>query len=259
MMESSGNMQEYESMNTIFGYLGKTSLFTHLVGEDDDVLHDHTFVEIFYITQGSARHLCNGKTTELIKGTIFFLRPRDQHMYIREPGEICVHRDILIATRRFRDFCNIIDEDLFHLFMKGKQPLSFQLSSADFLNLEQEFADFETNPQVMITGRVFLKEPLMISKMVNLYADQLIAKKHDVPSWLAAILDKMNNPNNFYLSLHELLDDKEIYYEKAYLSRIFKKNMGCSMISYFTNAKLNHAISLLKFTSMPIADVATQG
>lgn len=258
MMESSGNNRGGREMNTIFGYLGKSSLFTHVIDKDDDILHNHSFVEVFYITQGSASHLCNGKTTKLIKGTIFFLRPFDQHMYIRAPGETCAHRDILIATKRFREICSIIDEDLFPLFMKGNQPLSFQLSSEEFMNLEQELSDYETSPQIMITGRVFPKESLLISKIVNLYADQLIAKKHDIPIWLSSLLDKMNNPNNFYCSLHELLDDGEVFYEKAYLSRIFKKNIGCSMITYFTNAKLNYAVSLLRFTNTPIATVATQ-
>ena len=176
----------------------------------------------------------------------------------RKPGEICIHRDILITLQRFHDFCDMIDPDLFPLFANSSQPLSSQLSADEFNELEEEFNDYAVNPQVKVADHVIPKESLLISKMVNLYAQRLIHEQKDLPDWIQKLLDRMSNPLYFNTSLQEILDEQKICYEKAYLCRVFKKYVGCSMIAYITNSKLNHAVSLLRFTSMPIANIASQ-
>lgn len=245
-------------MNTISGYLTERNIFTQVISKDDDVLHDHSFIEVFYITDGSAHHLCNGETTELMRGSIGFLRPSDQHMYIRDDGATCTHRDILIKVERFKDVCDMLDPALFSIFMESKNPFIFQLMPETLNKLEKDFSSFSAHPQAAIGGRILSKEPLLISETVNILVDYLIREKKDTPPWLNTLIGKLTNPKHFDLSLGEILDDSKICYDRTFLSRMFKKYTGCSMISYFMTSKINYSISLLIFTDMPITDIASQ-
>ncbi|MEY3775686.1 MAG: hypothetical protein RLZZ129_2466 [Verrucomicrobiota bacterium] len=41
--------------------------------------HDHDFHEIFWATRGAGEHLLNGRTTAVVAGRIFLVRPKDRH------------------------------------------------------------------------------------------------------------------------------------------------------------------------------------
>ena len=245
-------------METITGYLTGRNIFTQLIDFDDDVLHDHSFIEIFYVTNGTARHLCNGEINTLIRGSIGFLRPFDQHMYIRDPNVPCEHRDILVSIECFREFCNRLDPSLFSLYMGNKQAFFFQLTPDSLNELEKGFSSFTVHPQATIADKIISKDSWLISHMVNLWFSNLIYEKSITPQWFKTLINKLSNPDYFSLSLSEIIEQTDLYYDRANLSRMFKKHAGCSMIAYSISAKINHAASLLTFTNMPITDIARQ-
>lgn len=245
-------------MNTITGYLSESTLFTQLIDEEDDVLHDHTFVEIFYVTEGSARHICNGKTTELIQGTIGFLRPTDQHMYVREKGVVCAHRDILISIDRFQAYCDTLSPSLFNFFMSHHEPFLFQLMPEVLTKLEKDFDSYSVHPNFAIDGRIIPKDSLLISQITNLWVDYLVRDKHRNPAWYNTLVNRLSNPKYFYHSLAEIIESANIDYEHSSLSRMFKKLSGTSMISYFMNSKISHAQQLLAYTELPITEIANR-
>lgn len=245
-------------MSTISGYLNGRNIFTQLIDCHDDVLHNHAFVEIFYVTDGTAQHFCNGKTTALNRGSIGFLRPFDQHMYIREPDVPCVHRDILISLESFQMFCNNLAPSLFPIFINSKQAFFFELTPRALSELEKIFSSFTAHPQATIGQEIIPKESWLISHMVNLWFSNLIYEQTITPTWFKTLINKLSNPDYFDLSLSEIIEQADLFYDRASLSRMFKKHAGCSMINYSITAKINHAASLLTFTPMPITDVARQ-
>lgn len=48
--------------------------------------HDHDFPEFFLVTAGNGRHVCNGRASALMRGTLAGVRPRDAH-YFRSADE----------------------------------------------------------------------------------------------------------------------------------------------------------------------------
>ena len=245
-------------MNTITGYLSGRTLFTQLIDKDDDALHDHTFIEIFYVTEGSARHICNGKTTELMRGTVGFLRPTDQHMYIRDNGVGCTHRDILISTYCFEAFCNAINPALFHFFINSKEPFLFQLMPETFAKLERDFDSYSVHPNFALDGNIISKESLLISQIINIWVDYLVRDKHRNPTWYNTLLNRLSNPKYFHMTLTEIIDSADINYERSNLSRMFKKYAGTSMISYYMASKINYSLPLLAYTDLPITEIASR-
>lgn len=58
----------------------------------DSVLHNHSFFEIFYITEGSILHKLNGKVDLLQKGSLVVLKPEDAHIFLRDENTVCTQR-----------------------------------------------------------------------------------------------------------------------------------------------------------------------
>ena len=47
--------------------------------------HTHDFSEIFWVTDGTGVHTCNGETHQLTQGDLVFVRPEDHHAFQTTP------------------------------------------------------------------------------------------------------------------------------------------------------------------------------
>ena len=74
----------------------------------DDIVHCHKFYEIFYVLEGSITHVLNGEARVLHAGDMVFLNLEDIHSFIREEGNTCKHRDIIIYTEFFDSVCTML-------------------------------------------------------------------------------------------------------------------------------------------------------
>ena len=80
----------------------------------DHYVHDHDFFEIFYLIDGSISHCLNGVENTLNAGDVLFLNPEDVHSFLREEGNTCTHRDIVIRKELFVDVCNYVSPSFFN-------------------------------------------------------------------------------------------------------------------------------------------------
>ena len=60
------------------------NLSTKLNDESNEVLHDHSFFELFYIKSGSIGHLASNMTERLSVGDAYLISPGVPHRFIRE-------------------------------------------------------------------------------------------------------------------------------------------------------------------------------
>ena len=110
--------------------------YSKLTNGGDDVLHDHTFFEIFYILEGNISHELNGALMQLRAGDIVFLRPEDRHIFLREKDNTCRHRDVIMRVGFFKDVCDFISPELYENFLNGKTQIKFSLSESKIYELE---------------------------------------------------------------------------------------------------------------------------
>ena len=101
-----------------------------LTNTQDHYVHDHDFFEIFYLIDGAITHYLNGEETLLNAGDILFLNPDDVHAFVREEGNTCTHRDIIIRKELFIDACNYISPNFFNDYFNNKFTKKAKLSSA---------------------------------------------------------------------------------------------------------------------------------
>ena len=109
---------------------------THLTHDLDTFIHSHSFYEIFYITEGTIRHVQNGQHSLLQIGDMLLLRPNDIHTFERI-GE-CTHRDITISKQLFEKVANFINPELLDDINKGIYPIRMKIDSEQIKYLENQ-------------------------------------------------------------------------------------------------------------------------
>ena len=97
-----------------------------------------------------------------------------------------------------------------------------------------------------------------ITEMIQLEENRKSKKNEEIDQNSVIRQVKMSIENRYQedLSLQILAD--EVFLTPTYLSYLFKKNMGVSLIKYLTTVRINQAKELLKNTNMKIADIAKQ-
>ena len=104
-------------------------VFTQSARNENVPLHKHSYIEFFYVYDGSGTHYLNGKTSTLNRGDGYLLMPSDVHGFDKTVNGVFLRRDIIIETSFFKEVCDFFDSSLFEKLLDGKTPEKFTLSS----------------------------------------------------------------------------------------------------------------------------------
>jgi AraC family cel operon transcriptional repressor len=224
--------------------------------DSDHYYHDHNFFEVFYVVDGTIVHNCNGIQETLEAGDARLLRPCDKHGFIRENGEPCAHRDIIISEQLFKKSCAFIDSTLFDKINGNEKPLTAKLQKAKIVEFEKEFSQmFFASADQSICNKEAMANILSVA-LLNVFLQALQPHLNGLPVWLNNILPSFSTP----ISMREGLDFilKDLSYDKSYVCRTFKKYMGCTMTEYLRNQRVDYASSLLLTTDKTIPQICEE-
>ena len=242
-------------MQTVFGryYLNNSNIYisTHKCAMGDDFLHNHDFFEVFYITKGSISHTVNNKTNVITEGDIFLLRPKDVHIFNREKGNDCEHRDVLISVKRFKNACDSLNGSLYDYVCSLPLPPHCYIPHYALDELEETCVLFASNNAL---DKKLNLDNYIISELVNLFFKELFLKNYSYPDWITNLIKKIENPANYVMDLSELLSD--LRYNRTHISRAFKNYTNTTIVTYSLKCRLNYALHLLNSPDYNITEIA---
>ena len=230
-----------------------TQVSLHWWYKNSTSIHYHNFYELFLVTEGKIRHICNGRQEILEARDLRLIRPSDIHQFSPYENLDCRHLNFAALPDIITKICLILNEKLwkkvenknFYFCRKLREDEFERLTSlADKINFftEQEL-DFTTS-----TIRMAISEALY---MLSIDHDPFSA---DIPIWLKNIVEKLHEPD--YLNITA----KEIYslsnYSPPMFLKYFKQYYGETFNTYFTKIKINYARNLLSKTNYTTLDIA---
>ena len=226
---------------------------THLTHDKDTFIHTHSFYEIFYVTEGEITHIQNGKRQLIKTGDMFFLRPNDIHTFKRT-GE-CTHRDIIFSKELFETACKYVSPTLLDEINRSIFPLHIQIDSAQIEYLEKLLNFIKYMSPSVEKYKPFLINSFVAHILGFLYlSDQ--EEKPPYPRWFQTLLANLNDPIHIKAGIQSAMAD--INYNYIYVSRVFKKYIGVTMIEYLTQKRIDLAKVYLSTTKMNIAQIAEE-
>lgn len=209
---------------------------TQLIKYKNTKYHSHEFIEFYYVIDGKAVHYINGKRSIIERGCSFLLLPDDSHSF-ENADNAFLHRDIMIKIDFFKSICDQYSSHLFKKIMKREYPLSIIIDSASEVILEKLATTFE----MKANESTDLLEKQICFEIIGLFIFYDNSTNNNV---VARLIKVLSSPNNFKYDINDLLSFEDYGYCREYLCRLFKKQTGTTMTSFFNKNKIEYAMIL---------------
>ena len=227
--------------------------FTSLTISNNNQLHRHEFVEIFYVVSGSALHILNGQKTPLNNGDVYIIKPSDYHCFKSSDSTVnFIHRDICLSIEEYKAICSFLELPTFDEMLNSTTTLHTKLDIDMITFLENTFNSFKLDINAASYNRLCRSVTSSILLFMSNNNSQF--NRATVPSWIQDILDLLRSPYLYNMSVSEIT--KDIPYTKQHICNTFKKHMGQSITEYFLQQRLNYAKYLLLSTTDSISSIA---
>jgi AraC-like DNA-binding protein len=209
-------------------------------------LHCHNFYEIYYFKKGDGSLIIEGNKYELKKNSLLIIRPREFHYYkIEKPTEYerctlhfhtnqlmnCISDELLLSPFLNRELGknNLLATDI----EDGIEDLFKRLEKCDLLCEE------ECNSKAQFILGELLCTILNISKRKEMSTNFITSN-----ALAEGILHFINKNITEMISLEEL--STNFFVSKYYLSHIFKKYTGVSILEYSLRKKVLLASEMIR-------------
>ena len=226
----------------------------------DEEIHDHDFVEIVYIIEGTGRHYINDEEFVIKAGDLLFVNYGCTHAFLVD--DQLVAYNLMIRVDYF--IKNMIkDNNLFYMLaltsfekiqheLNDKSPLVFfDYSERDeifnlFRNIETELSQEKLGKSSILDSYI----NIILCKVFRKIFMQNTRQELLIPQ---GIIDYISEHFNEKLSLGEL--SQKCFYSPAYFSRLFKKTFNMSFTDYIMDIRLKRCCELLKDSNYTIEKI----
>lgn len=241
-------MKKWELVNQTNKYIGKNKNFyvsRRYSTEETYAMHRHEYFEVEIVLTGSGMQNLNGELYPLRRGIVYFLTNTDFHeLKIKEPLlNYNISMNLLSVSPEFMKKSLTTTQ---RVFTPGSSEFNRLCLLAELL--ENASAELSTAAQYS-------------SMLLYCFLDRLgtlvdTSEKINTPTVSSAIQDVIlyihanfrNDP-----SLDELADFAHL--SRNYMSNLFKKETGITLIKYISALKIEYAKKLLTITDMAITDI----
>ena len=219
----------------------------------DEVVHSHQFYEIFYILEGSIPHTLNGETRTLHAGDMVFLNLEDVHIFHREEGNTCKHRDIIIHTSLFDSLSNFVGGEFTHAYHNNLLPKVLSLSLEQMENYEHRITNAILTSNMKSEYRMASIRALCVSLLNHLVEERIRHNDTYYPMWFRELLGRFHMNEYLRVGLDDILEP--FHFNKSYLCRRFRQYTGYTMTEYLNQIRLQQAAFQLQYTDNTILSV----
>lgn len=217
----------------------------------DEEIHNHDFVEIVYVMEGSGRHVIGGEEFSVKAGDLLFINYGCTHAF--HVDDKLVAYNLMVRVDYFTK--NMMNGDnLFYMLaltsfekiqreLNDKGPLVFfdYHEREDmvnlFKNIEFELEHEELGKSVILDSYI----NLILCKVFRKIFVKNSNKDNSIPQ---EILDYIAEHFNEKITLSDL--SQRCFYNPAYFSRLFKKTFNMSFTDYIMEIRLKQCCELLK-------------
>lgn len=213
--------------------------------------HYHNAYEIYYLLYGQRKILVQDRIYEINAGDIMLFKPNVFHRSI----SMGHHKRLNIEfTMKFMNkyFSPITCSQILKCFDKE------YIRVDDTKQQKLEDLLFETEKIYMTDDRFYIVFAQILKLLCEL-SEQDAGSVNELSKSSQKLTPIIEYINSNYTSI-ENIDEiaEQCYINKSYMCRLFKKEMGITLIQYINNIKIQQACELLRNTDMTLTDIGTK-
>lgn len=233
------------------------------------VMHKHKFIEIVYVVSGRAKHIIGESEYAVKRGDVSIINPDEAHAFAPEKevsSEPFVAYDLMF-TPDFVDNSCLSDDGFTTL---GKSFLFYSLfpDSGDFkekFNLitdcgyelgsvfEKIYDEYKAKRSGYVNLiRLYIAEIVIrLSRKIEAADSKLTSSQKQIVMEIINYIEK-----NYSIKIHSDEIAAKLFFNKNYISRLFKQETGLSIHEFVRKIRMKEAIKRLEKTDDIISDIA---
>lgn len=213
----------------------------------------HDFWELVYADKGSLIVKTDTNKFTLSQGECFFHKPNEHHTHYAD-GKVAPNIFIIsfvchskamqqFASKKFI-VSGFLRPIISGIISEGRQTFDLPFNDPDLKELRLLPSEIMGGQQMI---RTYLEQFLILLLRHQQSSERVKATRYreSIPEHLAENMAKRLQ-NMVYSKVNLDAFCKDMRYSKAYLSKIFLKNFGCTMGEYVTNTKISEAKKLIR-------------
>ncbi len=215
--------------------------------------HGHTFWEFFLVTKGSYAHNLNGKEGVIKEGEAYLIRPSDRHAIAYHESD-SVRLLVTVSIENMRKACASFSSTLYDELM-AKDELKCALAEHQI----RKIVGLCSYIQKGLNGdskKLELPTSLLVYDILSIVIEEHYAFDASKPEWLLDIVKKIQDPANRSWRVSDVMSN--VNYSHSHVSRSFQEYMGCSIIDYVSEVKMQNAGDLLTYSDMTIYEISSE-
>ncbi len=212
----------------------------------------HNFWELVYVDKGNLLVQTDNGEVSLTRGECIFHKPNEYH----------IHKADGVAAPNYFFICFVCNSSHMQMFREKHFKLSAQLKQyiSNIIKEAKRVFDLPVNDPEEKRLKVSPNELIGGQQMIRTYLEQflisLIRQQYDLNA--VATVNKEITEEHLAGQMRKKLDMyiyqrisveqfcKEMNYSKAYLSRVFLNECGCTIHDYITECKIKEAKTLIR-------------
>lgn len=264
-------MEQHKRYIASYMFEGKKQykVFSHTSADrpSGDELHEHDYMQIWFVTKGTVEHWVEGKSHTVTKGDCFLLPPHVTHKTIMREGTSIICCEFLLqALTGVRDMEQLKETLLdfsFTNLLLSKENIhpKFTLSPENQQQAEQlmhrllkEYKHPDAYSEQFIYA--YILEILLIftreySKLSDYSKTSAIYGKYKVA--IEQALEYIEKNYTRPISLEDICKVSTI--SRTYFCSLFKMMMGQTFVSYLSEVRIRHAAELLSQTDRSVTEI----
>lgn len=221
-------------------------LCQRVTGENRNTrIHDHNFYEIF-LTLNDVVHFINGKTEQLQRGTLVFIKPIDIHgiMYCdNRKSEII---NLTFSSKILHLLLNYLDVSI--TYIDNLNDTVIILDEIKTLKLTEKLNKIiaDNNSDLIYTRCV-------VFELVTMFFNKSLSEEKSFPIWFEDMCNQMKLKENFCAGAEQMirLSGKS----REYISRSMRKYLGITPSDFVNDLRLSHTAAQLIKTDKSITEL----
>lgn len=207
-------------------------------------LHWHNVYEIEIVLSGSGEMVCNGKVWQVCRGMVCLLSPADFHEYRN-----C--SDVSLINIQFSE--NGIAYEILNGFLQQKTSVIY----ADEKLLGELSALCELLDGSAGGAYRSCCDKKLLECVMLLFLDRCVDQMQQPQETADPIHKAIMYVDSHFRENPPMREVAAMFYlNETYFCRAFKKTAGLSYKSYLRQKKLSACVSLLRYTRLPVAQIA---
>jgi len=229
---------------------GEFCTFAHIrMQEGPPYPHTHTFYELFWVEEGEAHHVINGKDRLLEKRNLMLIRASDKHFFKVAPGSEMLITNFAFPTDLWLHFRRRYYNDENVLFSATSlDEREFTLTADQMAELQRCARDLREGKRNRLVVERFLLDVLSV------LANQSSPTRSGVPAWIAQLCGEIRRNPPMEGGTREIARMAGRSHE--HLSREFRRHLGRTPTEILNGERMAQAAHMLSMTDKKIIDIA---